>query len=66
MKTLSNWRNKLADLLETRKVIAIAILYVFCHLSLIGRLDPKLIEYVIISVFSFYFGKSTALDKPKD
>lgn len=57
-------KDKLAALIETRKIIAFAILIVFCYLSMSGKIDAKITEYVIVSVISFYFGKSTALDRP--
>ena len=36
----------------------------FIILAFMGRIDAKLVEYVVISVISFYFAKSTALDVP--
>jgi len=55
---------KLSQLIEVRKIIALAIVCVFIVLAVTGRLDEKLIEYVIVSVITYYFAKSTALDQP--
>jgi len=56
--------DKFKELLEVRKIIALFVMVLFFVLAIIGKIDGKLIEYVIISIFSFYFGKSTALDVP--
>lgn len=56
---------KLVSLLEVRKLISLGIAIMFIFLACVGRIDAKLIEYVVISVISFYFAKSTALDVPK-
>lgn len=58
--------DKFKELLEVRKIIALAVMVLFFILAILGKIDAKLIEYVIISIFSFYFGKSTALDVPKN
>ena len=46
-------RDKIAELLEVRKIIALVSLIVFAALAFFGRLEV-----------SFYFGKATALDIP--
>lgn len=56
---------KLEALIEVRKIIALLVAGLFVFLSVAGQVDPKLIEYVIVSVIAYYFGKSTALDKPR-
>lgn len=58
-------RNKLAKLIEVRKLISLSITATFILLAVLGRVDAKLIEYVVISVISYYFAKSTALDTAK-
>lgn len=55
---------KLAKMVETRKIIALLIVVVFIVLSFKGVLETNFIQTVIITVISFYFGKSTALDDP--
>lgn len=66
-----NWRvykmvQKLKALLEVRKLISLGITILFIVLALQGRIDPKLIEYVVTTVIAFYFAKSTALDTPEN
>ncbi|GAB6153746.1 hypothetical protein JCM17380_24960 [Desulfosporosinus burensis] len=56
---------KLMNLIEVRKIIALAITALFIALALMGRIDMKLVEYVVTTVIAFYFAKSTALDTPK-
>lgn len=56
--------SKLADLIEVRKLISIAITVLFIVLAVMGRIDTKLVEYVVTTVIAFYFAKSTALDSP--
>ena len=65
---------------HTRKTIALLITYLFIAVviiqiallfaygegiySKIQIIRPELVEYVVVSVIAYYFGKSTALDKP--
>lgn len=56
--------DKLRQLLEVRKIIALSITLLFIILAVMGKIESKLIEYVVVSVISFYFAKSTALDTP--
>jgi hypothetical protein len=58
-------REKLVSLLEVRKLISLGITGLFIVLALKGRIDTKLIEYVVTTVIAFYFAKSTALDQPQ-
>lgn len=58
--------NKLKELIEVRKLIALGITVLFIVLALIGKIDTKLVEYVVTTVIAFYFAKSTALDTPKN
>lgn len=55
---------KLAKMVETRKIIALLIVIAFIVLAFNGTLETNFIQTVIITVISFYFGKSTALDDP--
>lgn len=55
-------KNKLAALIETRKLIALLTILLFIVLSIMGLLEVQFIQTVIISVISFYFGKAQSLD----
>jgi hypothetical protein len=57
-------KDKLIALLEVRKIISLGIAGLFIALSFMGKIDPKLIEYVVTSVIAYYFAKATALDVP--
>ncbi len=59
-------KNKLTELIEVRKLMALAIILLFVVMSYMGRLETNFVQTVIIAIVSFYFGKSTALDKPKE
>lgn len=59
-------REKLSNLIEVRKIIALLTVLLFIILSLLQVLETNFIQTVIITVVSFYFGKSTALDKAKE
>jgi hypothetical protein len=58
-------REKFSNLIEVRKITALLIVMLFIVLSLMGVLEVNFIQTVIISVVSYYFGKSTALDRPR-
>lgn len=57
-------KNMLMELLEVRNIIALLVAVTFVALAFCGIIEPKLIEYVIVSVFGFLFGAKAALDKP--
>lgn len=57
---------KISNLIEVRKIIALMTFALFIALSLMNVLEVNFVQTVIITVISFYFGKSTALDKPKE
>lgn len=57
--------NKLIALIEVRKMISLAVTLLFIVLAVMGKIESKLVEYVVISVISYYFAKSTALDAPQ-
>ena len=59
------WRSKLYRLIETRKLMALFVIVLFGILAINGTLETNFIQTVIITVISFYFGKSTALDDPQ-
>ncbi|WP_373601104.1 hypothetical protein [Paraclostridium bifermentans] len=50
---------------SVRKVIALCLTIVFCYLSIIGTIKPGEFIPIFSMVLGYYFGKSTALDTPK-
>ncbi|HID0815690.1 hypothetical protein [Clostridium botulinum] len=55
---------RIQALMEVRKLIALSVTGLFIALALLGKMDTKLVEYVVTTVIAFYFAKSTALDSP--
>lgn len=58
-------KEKLQALLEVRKIIALLITILFIILCLTGEIAADKAFYIVSTVIAFYFGKSTALDKPE-
>lgn len=56
-------KNKLINLLEVRKLIALLTVLLFIILSLLGVLETNFIQTVIITVISFYFGKTSSINE---
>lgn len=56
-------KNKLVNLLEVRKLIALLTVLLFIILSLFGALETNFIQTVIITVISFYFGKTSNVNE---
>jgi len=52
-------KQKFSALIEVRKLIALSVVSLFVTLSLMGILETNFIQTVIISVISFYFGKTS-------
>lgn len=56
-------KKKAIQLLEVRKIMALASIMLFLVMSLMGVLQVDFIQTVIITVISFYFGKTTETSK---
>ncbi len=58
-------KEKLTTLLEVRKIIALLVTILFFILCMMGAISADKAFEVVLMVIAFYFGKSTALDKPQ-
>ncbi|MGG0666984.1 hypothetical protein ABE073_00385 [Lederbergia citrisecunda] len=56
-------KQKLSALVEVRKLIALSSVLLFIILAVMGKLQVDFIQTVIITVISFYFGKTTEVVK---
>lgn len=56
-------KEKLMDLIEVRRIIALMVAVIFVILAFIGRIENQFVENVILMVVTYYFAKETALDK---
>jgi len=56
-------KEKLAALIEVRKLIALSSVLLFFILAFMGKLQVDFIQNVIITVISFYFGKTVEAAK---
>lgn len=54
---------KLTSLLEVRKLMALSIILVFGAMALTEKLEMNFVQTVIISVISFYFGKTSNINE---
>lgn len=50
---------KLTNLIEVKKLIALAVVFVFCVLALIDELDTTIFTNVVTLIVGYYFGQST-------
>lgn len=51
---------------SVRKIIALFLTIVFCYLSIVGKITQDQFIPVFSMVLGYYFGKSTALDIPRN
>lgn len=58
--------SKLSALIEIRKIIALVMTGVFVYMVVSRQIDPIVAVGMITTVIGFYYGKSTALDRPPD
>jgi quinol-cytochrome oxidoreductase complex cytochrome b subunit len=61
-----NITTKLRALIEVRKIIALMFAVLFAVMTYQGKINPETALTVILMVIGYYFGKSTALDKPSE
>ncbi|MEG0473795.1 MAG: hypothetical protein RR588_15795 [Solibacillus sp.] len=59
-------KNKLTALVEVRKIIALVTIILFFVLSVMDLLETNFIQTVIISIVSFYFGKTASINEKGD
>lgn len=59
-------RQKFAALIEVRKLIALSFAALFIYMVIAQIVEPNISIALITLVIGYYFGKSTALDKPRD
>lgn len=57
--TMNNVKNKLTNLLEVKKIIALLVIIVFCALAIIDKVDPTIFTNVVTLIVGYYFGQST-------
>ena len=58
-KNMKNFINKLTNLIEVKKVIALLVVIVFCILALCDKINPSIYTNVVTLVVGYYFGQST-------
>ena len=56
---MNKLENKLTNLIEVKKIIAILVISVFCYLSAKEVVAKEQFTTVAIMIVSFYFGQST-------
>lgn len=56
-------KDKITKLIEVKKIIALMVIFVFCFLSITGRVQEDTFVQIAIIIISFYFGQSTAKSK---
>jgi hypothetical protein len=59
-------KDKFIDLISIRKFIAIIMTTIFCILIINGNISKEEFLPIFGMIIGYYFGKSTALDKPGD
>lgn len=57
---------KITALIEVRKLMALSIVLIFSIMALTERLEINFVQTVIISVISFYFGKTSNVNEKGD
>lgn len=53
-------KEKLAKLIEVKKIIALMIITVFCALASVGKIGAEQFTTIATMIVAFYFGQSTA------
>ena len=58
-KNMKNFINKLTNLIEVKKIIALLVVIVFCVLALCDKINPSVYTNLVTLVVGYYFGQST-------
>lgn len=49
-------KEKLTKLIDIKSMVTLFLTFVFCYLSIVGRVSPELFMSVFTVVIAFYFG----------
>ena len=61
-----NFKSVKGMFFSVRKIIALGVTVVFCYLSISGKITSTEFIPIFSMIIGYYFGKSTALDGPKN
>jgi hypothetical protein len=59
-------KKKIEALIEVRKIIALMFAGLFVYMAVTETLNANDVLNIVLMVIGYYFGKSTALDKPTE
>lgn len=51
--------NKITNLIEVKKLIALTVVFVFCSLAVSEKVDTVVFTNVVTLIVGYYFGQST-------
>lgn len=57
---MNQFINKITNLIEVKKLIALTVVYVFCGLAISDKVDTGVFTNVVTLIVGYYFGQSTA------
>ena len=63
---MSHFINKIVNLIEVKKLIALTVVYVFCGLAICEKVDTAVFTNVVTLVVGYYFGQTTARNVVND
>lgn len=55
-------KERMQKLLAVKSIVTIALTAVFCHLSIVGRLETEFLT-IYTTIIAFYFGTQATKDK---
>lgn len=56
---MKDFVKKLTNLIEVKKLIALVVVFVFCGLAMVDKVDTVVFTNVVTLVVGYYFGQST-------
>lgn len=56
---MKDFVKKLTNLIEVKKLIALVVVFVFCGLAIVDKVDTVVFTNVVTLVVGYYFGQST-------
>lgn len=59
-------KEKLTKLIDIKSIVTLLLTFVFCLLSITGKITPELFMTIFTVVIGFYFGTQIKKDKSTD
>jgi len=56
MENRASAKEKFAKLITVKSIVTLVMIFVYCYLAIVGKIDMKGFENIVLMIMAFYFG----------